>query len=108
LKDNTFLLGQLVKHFQADGPIDLYLAWMRRWPDAPLIRYLSFVNSEVLLVNSLKAHKDVLQTKCYSFVKPQFFARLVGEIVGIGLLFAEGDEHKKQRRLLAGERWQFG
>lgn len=63
---------------------------------------MSVGNSEQLLVNSLEAHKEVLQTKCYSFFKPAFFARLVGEIVGKGLLFSEGDEHKKQRRLLAG------
>jgi cytochrome P450 len=75
---------------------------MRKWPDAPLIRYLSFANSEVVLINSLGAFKEVLQTKCYSFVKPDFFARLIGEIAGKGLLLAEGDEHRKQRKLLAG------
>jgi hypothetical protein len=50
----------------------MYLAWMRKWPDAPLIRYLSFGNSEVVLINSLAACKEVLQTRCYSFVKPAF------------------------------------
>jgi hypothetical protein len=45
----------------------------------------------------------VLQTSCYAFEKPQWLSRIVGEIAGTGLLFAEGDEHKKQRRLLAGK-----
>jgi hypothetical protein len=35
-------------------------------------------------------------------VKPGWLARIVGEIAGTGLLFAEGDAHKKQRRLLVG------
>lgn len=41
-----------------------------------------------------------MQTKCYDFVKPKFLERLLGEIVGTGLLFAEGHEHKKQRRMI--------
>ena len=86
----------------SSGPLDLYLEWMRKWPDAPFIRHLSFGNSDVLLVNSVDAHKQVLQTKCYSFVKPAFFRKLLGEIVGKGLLLCEGDEHKRMRRQLAG------
>lgn len=42
-----------------------------------------------------------MSTHVYSLVKPAFFRRLVGEITGVGLLFADGEEHKKQRRLLA-------
>lgn len=75
---------------------------MRKWPDTPFIRYISFAGKEVLLVNSLAAHKAVLQTHVYDFVKPPFFARLVGEITGVGLLFSEGEAHKRERRLLAG------
>jgi hypothetical protein len=73
---------------------------MKKWPEAPFIRYLSIFNMEILVVNSIPAHREVLQTKCYSFVKPAFHERVVGEIAGKGILFTEGDEHKKQRRLL--------
>jgi cytochrome P450 len=51
----------------------------------------------------LRAHQEVLSTKCYSFVKPPFFARIVGEVTGMGLVFAEGEEHKTQRKLLNGK-----
>lgn len=98
--NNHPLIGQTYNLFKGNGPNDLFLSWSRRWPDSPFIRYISFGNSEVLLVNTLRAHREVMQTKCYSFIKPPFFKRLVGEIVGVGLLFSEGDEHKKQRRLL--------
>jgi hypothetical protein len=84
------------------GPNDLYVKWMRTWPDAPFIRHLSFGNSEVLLVNNLKAHKEVMQTKAYSFVKPAFFEKLMGEFLGRGVLLSVGDEHRLQRRFLAG------
>ncbi|KAL6837882.1 cytochrome P450 [Trichoderma camerunense] len=101
-KDNQFLVGQGIHLLKAAGPNDLYLEWVRKWPDAPFIRHLSFGNSEVLLVNSLEAAREVLQTKAYSFVKPSFFVKLVGEIVGLGLLFSVGDQHRQLRRITAG------
>lgn len=76
---------------------------MRGAQDAPFIRYLSVLNTEILLAISAGAQKAILQTKCYSFVKPDYFKRIVGEIAGLGILFTEGEEHKKQRRLLIGE-----
>ncbi|KAF3061335.1 Cytochrome P450 4F5 [Daldinia childiae] len=101
-KDHNLVLGQEIKKFGADSPASVQLQWMRKWPDTPFIRYISFAGKEVLLVNSLAAHKAVLQTHVYDFVKPPFFARLVGEITGVGLLFSEGEAHKRERRLLAG------
>lgn len=101
-KDNQLLVGQALRIFKEPGPNDMYLKWMRTWPEAPFIRHLSFGNSEVLLVNSLEAHKEVMQTKAYSFAKPAFFEKLMGEIVGKGVLFSVRDEHRLHRRILAG------
>jgi hypothetical protein len=77
---------------------------MRRWPDTPagLIRYFDVGNADAVLVTSLPALREVLHEKCYSFQKPAFFKRLVADMVGYGLVFTEGEEHKRQRRLLAG------
>jgi hypothetical protein len=75
---------------------------MRKWPRASLIRYFTFANSEALLVTSLAAHKEILVDKCYSFEKPTFFVRLIADIVGLGLVFATGETHKKQRKVLRG------
>ncbi|KAI1462403.1 cytochrome P450 [Annulohypoxylon moriforme] len=100
--DDNIIFGQEVGKFLAESPVELQLKWMRKWPDAPFIKYPSFAGRKVLLVNSLAAYKTVLQTHAYDFVKPPFFARLVGEITGVGLLFAEGESHKHERRLLAG------
>lgn len=101
-KDHHPLIGQTLNQFRANGPYELYLSWSRKWPDAPFIRYISFGNTETLLVNSLRAHQEVLSKKCYSFVKPPFFARIVGEVTGMGLVFAEGEDHKRQRKMLNG------
>ena len=101
MQNGNLLLGQAYNLYKA-LPGELERAWVQQYPDAPFIRYLSLGNTEILLVNNLQAHREVLQTKCYSFIKPPFWERIVGEIAGKGILFMEGEEHKKQRRLLVG------
>ncbi|CAD0047138.1 unnamed protein product [Aureobasidium pullulans] len=43
---------------------------------------------------------EVLSSKNYEFIKPAHFLDIIGRILGIGLLFAEGDEHRTQRKNL--------
>ncbi|KAH6658720.1 cytochrome P450 3A5 [Truncatella angustata] len=100
-KNDTFLLGQLVNQYRASEPTEMYQNWASQWPDAPFIRYKGLLGMEQLLINGVEAHKQVLQTYCYYFKKPGLFARLVEDISGRGLLFAEGHEHKRQRKLIA-------
>ncbi|KIL88644.1 hypothetical protein FAVG1_07891 [Fusarium avenaceum] len=101
-KGHQFLFGHAVQILRGAGPNELYLQWMRRSPDAPFIRCLSWLNSEVLLVNNLDACREVLQKNAYLFAKPAFFHTLVGEFLGVGLLFSVGDQHKRLRRITAG------
>jgi cytochrome P450 len=97
----NLLLGQVFNQAKA-LPSEIEKSWMRANPDIPFIRYLSFLNTEFLMVNNLRAHKEVLQTHCYSFIKPGYYERVVAEIAGRGILFMEGEEHRKQRKLLVG------
>lgn len=76
---------------------------MRENPTAPLIRFLHIANTEWLLVNSVQACRELLQTKCYEFEKPEYFRRVIGEIAGKGLVNEEGSKHKRERRLLNGK-----
>ncbi|KAG8162855.1 hypothetical protein KVR01_007333 [Diaporthe batatas] len=98
-KNGSFILGQIINQAKA-LPSDLETQWMKIDPDAPFIRYLSLFNREMLMVNNVRAQREVLQLKCYSFVKPEYWERVVGELAGRGILFTEGDEHKRQRKLL--------
>lgn len=69
-QDNNLFWGQFLNLATDQDPTSLYITWMRQFPDAPLIRYLTFANTEVLVVNSPAAYKEVLQSHCYSFTKP--------------------------------------
>ncbi|KND89536.1 Cytochrome P450 [Tolypocladium ophioglossoides CBS 100239] len=65
-----------------------------------LIRYLFFFNRERLIVASPKALAEVLVTKTYMFEKPDAVRNALGRVLGHGVLLAEGDEHKLQRKKL--------
>ena len=67
---------------------------MRNIPNEGLIYYTTIVNQGRLLVTSPQALSEVLTTKSYDFIKPQQLRNGLGRVLGIGILLAEGDEHK--------------
>ena len=72
--------------------------WTNEIPNDGLLRYLHLFNKERLLVTSPKGLAEILTTKSYEFIKPKILRDGVGRILGDGLLLAEGDDHKYQRR----------
>ncbi|KAK0703812.1 cytochrome P450 [Lasiosphaeria miniovina] len=95
----SWLLGQFPKisRMPMGAPA---LEWINTIPNYGLIRYLGLFNQERLLIASPKALAEVLVTKNYDFKKSDEFRHFLGRLLGIGLLLAEGDEHKKQRKSL--------
>ncbi|KAJ6445853.1 cytochrome P450 97B3 [Purpureocillium lavendulum] len=69
-------------------------------PHQGLIRYFFFFNRERVVVTSPKALAEVLVTKNYLFPKPDAVRTSLGRVLGYGILLAEGDEHKIQRKNL--------
>lgn len=98
---NFPLLGQARNVITASTPTAQYVKWSREFPEEPLIRFRTGLDTTILLVNSTGAARDLFSGRmCYKFRKPAWFSRLIGEVAGVGLLFAEGDAHKYQRKLL--------
>ena len=65
-----------------------------------LIRYRHFFNRERVVLVSPKAHFEVLSTKTYDFQKPPEARVALSRTAGHGILVAEGEEHKRQRKNL--------
>lgn len=93
--------------FMGQGPAILKLPSgepMRRWidtvPNDGLMRYTNWFNMERVLLTSPKTLAEVLTVKNYEFIKPAHFTAALGRILGVGILLAEGDEHKMQRKNL--------
>ena len=62
-------------------------------------RYANWFEDRLLIANP-KTLGEVLVTRSYEFIKPHQVRNGLGRILGIGVLLAEGDEHKQQRKNL--------
>jgi len=71
--------------------------WAKTIPNQGLLYYTTALNSARVGVVSTKGIAEVLVTKTYDFEQPDQLRETIGHTVGLGLLFAEGDEHKVGR-----------
>jgi len=68
--------------------------WASTIPNDGLIHYTHIFNADRVLLTSPKALGEVLLTKSYEFIKPLPLRTGLGQLLGVGVLLAEGDEHK--------------
>jgi cytochrome P450 len=101
-QDHWFPFGQALNQFRGGDPHEPYLSWVRRWPRADLIRYMGPLNSDAVLAVSIEAHVQIMKTNCYAFTKPGFYRRAIFPLTGRGLVFQDGEEHRRHRRIVAG------
>ncbi|KHO01320.1 cytochrome P450 78A3 [Metarhizium album ARSEF 1941] len=73
--------------------------WLDSTPNDGLLVYSTWFEQRVLVTNP-KGLAEVLATKNYDFEKPKQFSQSLGRFLGLGILFAERDEHKRQRKNL--------
>ncbi|KAF2009604.1 cytochrome P450 [Aaosphaeria arxii CBS 175.79] len=74
--------------------------WIDNVENDGVIYYRWLFNESRVLVTTPKALAEVLVQRNYEFVKPQRIRQGLGRLLGVGILLAEGDEHKRQRRAL--------
>ncbi|MCJ1248523.1 hypothetical protein MMC30_005741 [Trapelia coarctata] len=74
--------------------------WINTIPNDGLIRYRVLFNTERLLITNAKGLGEVLVAKNYEFIKPLQLRQGLGRVLGVGVLLAEGEEHKVQRKHL--------
>ncbi|KAK4580129.1 hypothetical protein LTR86_000332 [Recurvomyces mirabilis] len=96
--DNKFFTGQTGRIMKEASGAPMR-EWVEKIPNDGLIKYSVWFQERVLVTNPA-ALGEVLVTKNYEFVKPSHFRNGLGRILGIGILLAEGDEHKRQRKNL--------
>ena len=70
------------------------LEWINEVPNEGIIRYTNLFNVERLLITSPKGLGEVMVQKNYEFIKPAQLREGLGRILGVGILLAEGEEHK--------------
>lgn len=74
--------------------------WIDQVPNDGVLYYRWLFNESRVLITNPKALGEVLVQRNYEFIKPERLRTGLGRLLGIGILIAEGDEHKRQRKLL--------
>ncbi|SPO00938.1 related to isotrichodermin C-15 hydroxylase (cytochrome P-450 monooxygenase CYP65A1) [Cephalotrichum gorgonifer] len=98
-RGSHWLMGEFSRIMRDPTGIPM-MDWASNIPNDGLIRYRALGNQERLLITSAEGLSEVLVKKNYDFSKPSAFRRTTARILGIGILLAEGDEHKRQRKHL--------
>lgn len=98
-KAGHWLLGNFKLIHDSEPPYP-QAAWMMDNPDAPIIRYRGLFNIERIMLCSIESLRQILQTNTYEFPKPEELRKNGARILGMGVLFAEGAEHRRQRKAL--------
>ncbi|ORY79092.1 cytochrome P450 [Protomyces lactucae-debilis] len=95
--EGHWFFGEMRQILKEDTGVP-HLRWIQDHPEAPLIRYTGLFHQERILLVSSKAHMHVLQ-QATSFPKPPDISEGLRRILGAkGILFMEGDVHKRQRK----------
>jgi cytochrome P450 len=79
-------------------PSTLFLDWIDTIPNDGLIRVPRFARTYELLPTNAKVLSEVLVAKAYEFQKEPHGRKLLRLVLGDGLVVAEGDTHKFQRK----------
>ncbi|KAG8532742.1 uncharacterized protein KY384_002619 [Bacidia gigantensis] len=74
--------------------------WINTVPNDGFIYYRSLLNMERLMPTTPQVLAEILSYKSYDFAKPSTLRAGLGRILGVGLVLAEGDEHRMQRKNL--------
>lgn len=72
--------------------------WINSVPNDGIVQFRALFNEERLFLTTPEALEEVLVKRNYDFIKPDQPAFLYRKILGNGVLIAEGDEHKRQRK----------
>ncbi|ORY03741.1 cytochrome P450 [Clohesyomyces aquaticus] len=96
---SNFALGHFVRIFK-DPTGEPQRDWIDTVPNDGLLYYRFLFNEPRVLVTTPKALAEVLVQRSYDFIKPRRLRDGLGRLLGVGILLAEGDEHKRQRRAL--------
>ncbi|KAJ5316934.1 hypothetical protein PENANT_c030G05824 [Penicillium antarcticum] len=97
---NRHWLTGNTKSYFLEPPFEHMREWVTTMPNEDIVRFYVVGNLERLLLTSPKSLGELLVTKNYDFEKPEMIRESLRRITGDGVLLAEGDEHKKQRKNL--------
>lgn len=98
-KQTSLLFGQFLRIIREPTGIP-HQEWMENIENDGLVYYRSIFNMERVMVTTPKAFSEAVTLKSYDLIKPPTLIKGLARILGYGVLLAEGQEHKVQRKNL--------
>ncbi|RGB30116.1 cytochrome P450, partial [Rhizophagus diaphanus] len=91
------ILGNIKSLLSPVDSTDPQLEWVRKYGN--IVKYNGLFNKPTLFVADPKIIQEILtSSKAYDFVKSHNEFNIA--LLGNGLVFAEGDDHKRQRKMM--------
>ncbi|GAA5896422.1 hypothetical protein JCM6882_001009 [Rhodosporidiobolus microsporus] len=96
-RSESWLFGVLPMILEEE-PGKSHVRWMDEYGGA--VRYKGFLGEQRLVIYDPLALNHVLLSNAYDYPKPEEVRGELAQILGKGVLFAEGDDHRRQRRIM--------
>ncbi|KAK9893306.1 cytochrome P450 [Cystobasidium minutum MCA 4210] len=93
----SFIFGNVIELFTKDSTV-FELQWSRAFGGIFSTRW-AFGETRLYVSDPAALH-HILVTECYSYPKPDQLRHLMSGALGQGLLFAEGEDHRRQRKVV--------
>ncbi|GBB88720.1 hypothetical protein RclHR1_01530008 [Rhizophagus clarus] len=90
------IFGNLHSLIKSGDFIEPQLRWVRKYGN--IVKYNGLFNKPTLYVADPKIVQEMTLSKSYDFVKP--YNKFTIALLGNGIVFAEGDVHKRQRKMM--------
>ncbi|PKY21653.1 cytochrome P450 [Rhizophagus irregularis] len=91
----SLLYGNLKTIFTKE---DTQLKWVQEYGN--IIRYHGIFNQPMLLISDTKIIQDITSKHVYDFIKPLRMMSDALAMGGKGLIFSEGEDHMRQRKMM--------
>ena len=95
-QNESFIFGNLKRIFDSEAAV-VHEQWVKEY--GAVFTYRGFLSSYRLYTVDTRALTYIM-TQTNLFPKPENVRRSLADVLGEGLLFAEGDTHKRQRRIM--------
>ncbi|CAJ0882160.1 14399_t:CDS:2, partial [Entrophospora sp. SA101] len=75
-----------------------HFEWKKKY--GGILIYRGLLNEPIVLLTDPKYYPPILTNNAYGFFKTMEFTTDLRIVLGDGILFAEGDQHKRQRKMM--------
>ncbi|KAK4051461.1 hypothetical protein OIV83_002945 [Microbotryomycetes sp. JL201] len=87
-----------IRRILKEEPSVAHREWMHQY--GGVVKYTLLFGQESLLVTDSVALNHILNARAYDYPKPSQVRGELARILGRGVLFAEGEDHKRQRKVM--------